>query len=105
MSLISPTLQPPSPTVLNALQVQNTMCLQVMKSTAKNVFEIVWHNGSLTPQQVCDAMGVDAVKGFDAHSALQELIYAIDPSWVPLEPAYNYTKNANGTVTIGSLKV
>ena len=85
----------------DVIKIQNTVCLNQMKRTAKNVFNLVWNNSSLSPQEVCDVLGVDAAKGFDAHAKLQELIYFIDSSWVPLVPPVAYVKNEDGTVTIG----
>ena len=104
MSLIKNPLIPPPITALDEIKMQNTMCLQVMKATAKNVFEIMWNNPTLTPQQICDQMGTNATLAFEAHSKLQELIYLIDPSWEPLVPPFEYTKNQNGTITIGNAK-
>jgi hypothetical protein len=101
MALIQEPQQAQLPTVLDRIIDENTHCLSVMKDTAKAVFQLLWHSSDKTPQQVCDMMGTDAAKGFEAHAKLQELIYLIDPTWVPLVPPVGYTVNQNGTVTIG----
>ena len=86
--------------VLDKIKSQNTNCLQVMKNTAIQVFQMTWQHESLSSQQVCDLMGTEVAKGFEAHAKLQELIYLIDPTWVPLVPPKSYIKNDDGTVTI-----
>ena len=101
MALIDEPIQPQIPTILTQIRAQNTYCLAVMKETATNVFQLLWHSTDKTPQEVCDMLGTDAAKGFEAHAKLQELIYLIDPTWVPLVPPVGYTVNQNGTVTIG----
>jgi len=103
MALIDEPIQPQIPTILTQIRAQNTYCLASMKDTATNVFQLLWHSTDKTPQEVCDMMNTDAAKGFLAHAKLQELIYLIDPSWVPLVPPVSYAINQNGTVTIGEL--
>lgn len=89
-------------TVLDQLQVINTNCLVLMKQTAITVFNMFWHNKQHTPQEMCDLLGADAKKAFEAHSGLQQLIYLLDPTWAPLIPPLPYTANDDGTVVIGS---
>jgi len=101
MALIKQPQPEPQPTALDRIVDENTRCLSVMKDTARAVFQLLWHSTDKTPQQVCDMMNTDAAQGFLAHSKLQELIYLIDPTWVPLVPPVSYTVNQNGTVKIG----
>lgn len=88
------------PTEIERIQIANTQCLNVMKSTARSTFDLVWNNQNKTPQEICDMFGVDAVKAFDLHSKLQTLIYSIDNSWVPLVPPLERVENEDGTITI-----
>jgi hypothetical protein len=88
------------PTVKDHIVDVNTSCLINMKNSAKINFELFWFNPEKTPQEICDMFGTDAVKAFQAHSKLQELIYFLDPSWEPLVPPYTYVSNQNGTITI-----
>ena len=101
MGLIQEPRQAQLPTVLDQIKSENSHCLSVMKDTAIVVFQLLWHSSEKTPQQVCDMMGTDAAKGFQAHGKLQELIYLIDPTWLPLMPPCSYVANHDGTVTIG----
>ena len=87
-------------TVKDRILEENTACVINMKTSAKIVFELFWNNSQKTPQEICDLFGTDAVKAFEAHRKLQELIYFIDNSWVPLMPPKAYTENSDGTITI-----
>lgn len=78
----------------------NTQCLSVMKMTAINTFNLFWKNPNKTAQEVCDQFGTDAAKAFELHAGLQQLIYAIDNTWVPLVPLFPYVVNPDGSVTI-----
>jgi hypothetical protein len=98
MSLIK-AINPP--TLKDEILAENTACLVQMKRTAEQVFNLFWHSAGHSAQDVCDLFGVDAVKAFEAHGKLQELIYMLDSSWEPLVPLYPYTKNEDGTVLIG----
>lgn len=98
MSLI---MQQNQPSVVEQIKRVNSGCLYQMKQSAKQTYDLLWHNKDKTPQEVCDLLGVDAASGFDIHGALQTLIYQLDNSWVPLVPTHSYVKNVDGTVTIG----
>lgn len=87
-------------TKLNRILIVNSNCLSAMRASCRNVFDLCWTEN---PQEVCDQLGTDAVKAFEAHGKLQELIYLMDPTWQPLLPPYEYVKNEDGTITIGEL--
>lgn len=61
-------------------------------------------------QTQCDEMGTLAAEVMTQHAALQAFLYGLAPynaqtgkGWIPLEPPYEFTKNQNGTVTVGAL--
>lgn len=64
----------------------------------------IWHNEVLSPQRMCDELGVHAVKVFDRHGRITELIIelaaveGITPTL--LWPTYAFTRNPDGTVTV-----
>ena len=71
----------------------------------KEGIRTVWNNPyGLTPQQVCDALGTDAVKVFDIHGVLTDAIVQIaDRDGVTPDvalPKKNFTRNQDGTVTV-----
>ena len=82
------------------IKEMNTYLLNEMKSVAKAGFILFWNNPSKTPQEICDEFGTDAVKCFELHGQLQQLIYAIDNTWQPLVPPFERVNNEDGTVTI-----
>lgn len=92
-------------TTLDRIAVSNSQCLAQMKRTVTETYELLWGTKGQTPQQVCDLMGNQSALGFTLHGKLQEMIYALDPTWVPLLPTHEYVKNADGTVTIGEILV
>lgn len=94
-------VQPQPLEFFNILIVKNTHCLNVLRATATDTFNMFWHSADKTPQEVCDYLGVDAGKSFTAHQKIQELIYLLDSTWVPLSPPLEYVVNGDGTVTIG----
>jgi len=61
MSLITSS---PILTTKDKILFDNTACLNQMKRTAKNVFNLFWNNPSQTAQQVCTSFGTDAVTAF-----------------------------------------
>ena len=70
--------------------------------SARIVFDILWNSKNETPQSICNSLETDAGKAFQAHAKLQELIYFLDPTWVPLIPPKAYTVNQDGTVTVAT---
>lgn len=97
MSLIN---QVQTPTVLDQIKNANTRCLQMMKITAKQTYDLVWKNYKKSPEEVLSILGTDAKSAFIAHEKLQDLIKEIDPNYEKLESNKSITINDDGTVTI-----
>lgn len=83
----------------------NTTCLKYGRVSAKEIFNFIWNNHDHSPQEVFDIFGDAAVKELSVLDILQNLISIIDPEYNILIPKYDYVKNGDGTVTVGSLKV
>jgi len=108
MSLI----QAPAPlTDKQKADISAIRLLQAMKQECKTQFELAWKKREanvLVNKTVAEVQAffnffaANAALAFEAHSALQELIYMTDNSWVPLVPQHNYVKNLDGTVTISA---
>jgi hypothetical protein len=71
----------------------------------KDGIKAVWKNPhGLTPQEVIDALGTDAVKVFAMHAALTQLIVGVaqldgvQPN-ISL-PTFAFTKHQDGTITV-----
>ena len=78
---------------------------QQLTTAQKQGIQIVWDNPQgLTPQEVVDGMGDKAVKVFEFHGSLTDLIVelATQDGVTPdiALPKKNFTKNPDGTVTI-----
>lgn len=78
----------------------------VMVRAQNDGIDAVWHHPVLTPQEVCDALGINAVAIFDFHAALTDLLYeqaladGIDPLTVIKFPTEAFTREQDGRVTI-----
>lgn len=77
----------------------NTQTLFMLKMGVTSAFELVWT--APEPQAVLDQFGTSASQLFQASNAAQQLIKALDPTWVELVPPYEFTVNEDGTITIG----
>ncbi len=101
----TPTLEQKKASV--ALRIRNT-AKQNYKQICqfqKEGIRTVWENTQgLTPQQVCDATGVDTVKLFNLHGLLTEAVVKIAAAdgVAPdiLLPTKAFTRNEDGTVTV-----
>lgn len=108
MSLLKPTQIQLTPAQTAAAQIKSTAAQTYAQLSAiqKRGIQTLWHNPQATPQQVCDALGVDAAKVFAAHGALTDLIVSlatvdgITPD-IAL-PTKKFTVNQNGTITVGT---
>lgn len=73
-----------------------------MKYAQSQSFGLLWRHPSLTPQEVCDALGSSASELFMVGGDLSTLILKYDPSFPPENwmPPVMPTFNQDGTVTI-----
>jgi len=65
------------------------------------IFREIWNCPTVSPQEIMDMYGTDAVLLFLFSSQIQNLLASSNPNYVPLAPPYQYTINPDGTVTIG----
>jgi hypothetical protein len=71
----------------------------ILKNFDEN-FKLVWQNRQLTPQQVFDAFGVEAVQLFQLAGAIQQMMNTLKPGCLPQTPPKPFTINEDGTVTV-----
>ena len=80
----------------------------------KKSFRDFWYKPNGQPcskaelQAKADALGNKAADGMTYHSIFQTALYQISPwspenpdGWSPLQPTHEFTKNSDGTITIG----
>lgn len=66
------------------------------------LFQQVWNNqNGLTPQQIFDAFGTDAVQLFVIAGTIQDAVNHIQPSTLNGTPPLPYVIHQDGTVTVG----
>ena len=73
-----------------------------MVSYFNQIMTLVWSHPTLTPQQIMDQYGTNAHNLFDMAGLCQQTIESALPNTTLLGPTYNFTINADGTVTIGA---
>ena len=72
-------------------------------STQRQGIDLVWNNSDLTPQEVIDGLGADAIKVFQFHGALTQFIQAlsqIDNVSVDLKFPTKAFEIENGVITV-----
>lgn len=98
-------------------EAEVTRVFALVGGSLKKTFNDFWYrkDGTLRPQAevqaMADALGDYGVNSMEHHAALQTALYTISPyhavdnpeGWKPLVPPYQYTKNQDGTITIGDL--
>ena len=68
------------------------------------LWNMIWNNRlGFTPQQIFDQFGTEASELFVFSGQMQTMLVSINSEYVPLVPPYNYTINADGTVTVGDI--
>jgi hypothetical protein len=83
-------------------QLRNSEMILIQQSN--NLMNLVWKNPVLTPQQVCDALGVNAGALIDIGQKTAAYIASIDPAALSrmAQPSFAFTVNSDGTVTVGT---
>ena len=109
MAIIETPSAPQAPTVADLQQIcRDNIISQINRdfnevtATFKNLFQMVWSNPQLNPQQVLDAFGKDAAQLFLIASAFQNAVNTVVPGTINQVPPYQVTINNDGTVTVGA---
>jgi hypothetical protein len=117
MPLFEIVVPAPAPVVAVPKEVLLRRAAQQLRQTAERQFnqlcrlqregiEFMWDNPQgLTPQDVCDAAGVDAGKYLTSHGALTGAITAAAAAFSGTPdialPTHAFTINPDGTATVG----
>jgi hypothetical protein len=98
-----PTITEKQQRVVSQYKAEMQRLFGQMRATHDRLFREFWQNRSgLTPQQVSDAFGTEAVQVFILGGALKDFLNMIRPGTVTATPPFEFTPNADGTVTIGA---
>lgn len=107
MPIIITTPQP-----LTTLQYQQAFAERTRDGITELVFEMaqeftavfndLWTNVNLTPQQCFDAVGTDAKTLLQILSTLQSNVNALIPGKLTQTPPFQFVVNPDGTVTVGA---
>lgn len=87
--------------VLDQLDRNLSSAIDYAKAQKTANYRLVFSNpDGLTPQEVFDALGTDAVKFLTLSTQMLAVIRAVDPSYTPPVVAQTLTPNQDGTVTV-----
>ena len=75
-----------------------------LSSCLKSVYEDVWNNKDLSPQEVMDAFGSEAYELFTMSNSIIGVLNQAVPNSVNVEAPNEYVINNDGSVTIGAEK-
>lgn len=99
-------------TILDDIHLQKReLALQIessIKDTYRNMlscymmnYQRIWSNDmGLTPQEVCDALGVHAAETFQLAELCKQALNTAKPGTISLTPPFTITINPDGTVTL-----
>jgi hypothetical protein len=86
-------------TALDMKNKTNLLYISLRQSYVQ-IFNNFWNHPDLTPQQVSDALGTDAVYLFQLGGQLVDLLNTVKADTITQGPPLPYTINQDGTVTI-----
>jgi hypothetical protein len=72
--------------IKNRIIASNTSNYSALKIWVRDGFNKVWKDKEFTAQEICDTFGTSALDLFNSHSKAQDLLQAVDPTYVRLTP-------------------
>lgn len=101
MPIIEPNIQPGEYT-RQAIKQSATKAYQHLVDSWKECYNLLWNNPyGLTPQEVLDAFGTEAVQAFLLSANTGEFINQLGAGVRNAVPeGYTYTANPDGTITL-----
>jgi 3-methyladenine DNA glycosylase Tag len=79
---------------------KNSRLYRKMKREHRDLFNKIWKSEEVSPQEILDSFGTDAVSLFVYSSAIQTLLSQVDNTYTPMVPPSEYIINPDGTVTV-----
>ena len=86
--------------VVKKLKQMAGRSLEVLERNHKKAVQLVWQNPDLTPQEVFDALGVEASEALQIDFAGVNLVNQFKPDTIDLSELPSTTINEDGTVTV-----
>lgn len=105
-SQASPSISQLTEEVIENIKYTSREIFDELVKVQRKGIELVWNHPVLTPQQVVDGLGSDAIKVFQFHGGLTDYIKSVaaaDGVNVELKyPTNSFTVDQNGNITISS---
>lgn len=90
--------------VANSIRELSTITFNKIINTQRKGIDLVWYDPDLTPQEIIDYLGSDAIKIFQFHAALTTFIQElanIDNVDVDLkQPTHSFNITPEGVITV-----
>lgn len=105
-SQLSPSISQLTEEVIENIKYTSREIFDELVKVQRKGIDLVWNHPVLTPQQVVDGLGSDAIKVFQFHGGLTDYIKSVaaaDGVNVELKyPTNSFTVDQNGNITISS---
>lgn len=75
---------------------------QALKMNYQFIHDLIWENDYLTPQQMFDALGVNAGPLYTLAQTMKTLVNNLVPNTITVTDPKTVTVNDDGTVTVGA---
>ena len=106
MSIIGSPIQVPQARTVSDCVLEckraNAQMYNILKTAHSHRYNAIWRDRQFTPEQIIAEFGTDAKTLFEASEAIQELLLAVDPTYVHLSvpEGYSITFNPDGTANV-----
>lgn len=105
MSLINADLEKSSEEkAKDAVRIINAKLDESFKNiivNAKSIFDLVWHDKELSPEQIFAALGTSAVKLMQISIATQSFVNSLKADSLSLVPLKSITPHEDGSIELG----
>lgn len=78
---------------------QSAMLANQLEVAHTALFNLIWKNKNVTPEQMFEKYGTDAAELFRVSSAIQDILIAVKPNYKPLVPLCQVYFRADGSAT------
>lgn len=90
--------------ISNSIRLKSSKTYNDLVNIQKSGINMIWKNPNITPQEIIDGLGEDALKAFQFHGELTDMLVTISASanieYVPALPTNAFTIDNVGKITV-----